>query len=119
MTQYTKKLIQVTFFFLFLQRNMTQIAKFINRVKKSTLNKQLNMTQIANLSNRVKKSTLNKQRNMTQISIFSYRVNFHYFNTEYIGWIEYDVFNPTFFRLFIVLTQLNFNINIIFCHRQP
>ena len=134
MTQYVKKLIWVTFFFLFLAANMTQISNFANRVKKSMqikqwnmtqivnfanrviismLIKQWNMTQIVNFANRVKKSMLIKQWNMTQISIFSYRVKFYHFNIEYIGWIEYDVFNPTFFQLSIVLTQLNFNI--IFC----
>ena len=75
--------------------------------------KQWNMTQISNLSNRVKFSLQIYYQNMNQISIFSYRVNFYHFNIEYIGWIEYDVFNPTFFQLSIVLTQLNFNI--IFC----
>ena len=134
MTQYVKKLIWVTFFFLFLAANMTQISNFANRVtismlikqwnmtrivnfanrvKKSMLIKQWNMTQIVNFANRVKKSMQIKQWNMTQISIFSYRVKFYHFNIEYIGWIEYDVFNPTFFQLSIVLTQLNFNI--IFC----
>ena len=92
------------------QWNMTRIVNFANRVKKSMQIKQWNMTQISNLSNRVKFSLQIYYQNMNQISIFSYRVNFYHFNIEYIGWIEYDVFNPTFFQLSIVLTQLNFNI---------
>ena len=51
-----------------------------------------------------------QQRNVTQISIFSYRVTFHYINMKYIGGIEHNVLNPTIFRFFTVLMQLDFNI---------
>ena len=74
MTQYVKKLIWVTFFFLFLAANMTQISNFANRVKKSMQIKQWNMTQIVNFANRIIISMLIKQWNMTQIVNFANRV---------------------------------------------